>query len=70
MSLPAAIRNLSTEMLQFFGERPPRSVGGDERGVVDEGEEGGFQQLHDDQRTRDCHERDSEGGKVEETSTN
>merc|ERR1719500_231223 len=37
----------------------PCSICGDQRGVVDEGKEGGLEQLDDDEGPRDGHERDS-----------
>ncbi len=36
----------------------PGGIGGDEAGIVDEGEEGRLQQLDHDQRTGNPHERD------------
>ncbi len=36
----------------------PGSIGGDEAGIVDEGEKGRLQQLDYDQRTGNPHERD------------
>jgi hypothetical protein len=36
----------------------PGGIGGDEAGVVDQGEEGGLQQLHHNQRTGYPHQRD------------
>ena len=36
----------------------PGGVGGNEAGVVDEGEEGGLQQLDDDERAADPHQGD------------